>query len=793
MFIVAAPIERARSFSPKPSTERRRDGEFVFSRIFLTHKRLGFDPIDHGNCKRARKTVRTFLEPMGKERIKVAIIGGGCASMATAFELSRPEHDGKYEITIYQMGWRLGGKGASGRGPANRIEEHGFHVWLGMYENSFRLIRECYAALGRDRKKFRIADWRDAFFPAPFIGLTGRGPGGQAEKFISYFPPHLDGLPGDPLDRVRNPFTVSSYLLRIVFLVRTIILTSAVGPQNQSKGAGISRDASASGPKLDDSQEDTSARIAKLAKLGMIAGTAGVIEALALLESFLRSEFAGSEMTILPFVEQIARSIRALVEEMVARDPHMSLVWDAIDLGTTAIAGIIRSGLLSDPRGFDAINDCDFREWMRLNGASDQTLSSPFVRGCYDLVFGYEDGDVNKPRLAAGVALRGTMRMLFTYRGAIFWKMRAGMGDVVFAPLYELLKRRGVSFRFFHRLQAVRLSKRSTNNRRERQCVRALEFDIQAEVADGEYRPLVHVNGLPCWPSKPIYSQLADGVQLKARKIDLESHWNRGSVGKAILEVGRDFDLVVLGIGLGALSGVCREMVRQDRRWRDMLTNLKTVETQAFQLWMTKDMRTLGWNGPPVSLSGFEHPFETWADMSHLSAQESWRRTPRSIAYFCGPLRENGRASRADEDGYEARRRRQVRQNAVRFLNRHAARLWPRAVRKDGSFRWDWLADASGEFGKRHRPSKVESRFDSQYWCANVNPSDRYVLSLPGTPRFRISPLDTTYRNLVVAGDWTATGLDSGCVESAVISGMLAAHAISGLPKLEDIVGYDHP
>jgi predicted NAD/FAD-dependent oxidoreductase len=50
-----------------------------------------------------------------------------------------------------------------------------------------------------------------------------------------------------------------------------------------------------------------------------------------------------------------------------------------------------------------------------------------------------------------------------------------------------------------------------------------------------------------------------------------------------------------------------------------------------------------------------------------------------------------------------------------------------------------------------------------------------------------------TYDNLTIAGDWTASGLCSGCVESAVMSGMLASHAISKLPVLEDIVGYDHP
>ncbi|MBV8771389.1 MAG: FAD-dependent oxidoreductase [Deltaproteobacteria bacterium] len=86
-----------------------------------------------------------------------------------------------------------------------------------------------------------------------------------------------------------------------------------------------------------------------------------------------------------------------------------------------------------------------------------------------------------------------------------------------------------------------------------------------------------------------------------------------------------------------------------------------------------------------------------------------------------------------------------------------------------------------------------EQRFNSQFYTANVNPSDRYVLSTPGTQKYRISPLDNTYDNLTIAGDWTACGLDTGCVESAMISGRLAAHAISGIPGLRDIVGYDHP
>src|SRR5678816_2970879 len=132
------------------------------------------------------------------EPIQVAVVGGGCAAMAAAFELSRPEHRGRYRITVYQQGWRLGGKGASGRGPGHRIEEHGLHVWMGWYENAFRLLRECYAELGRD--------WQSAFQPASLIAVSDQSHDGRWEPWMRLFPP-TDGLPGDPGAR-RERWTV---------------------------------------------------------------------------------------------------------------------------------------------------------------------------------------------------------------------------------------------------------------------------------------------------------------------------------------------------------------------------------------------------------------------------------------------------------------------------------------------------------------------------------------------------------------------------------------------------------
>ena len=86
-----------------------------------------------------------------RRRPRVAVLGGGMAGLSAAWRLSEPGWRDRFEsITVYQRGWRLGGKGASSRGPNDRIEEHGLHIWLGSYENAFTLLRECYAELDRE-------------------------------------------------------------------------------------------------------------------------------------------------------------------------------------------------------------------------------------------------------------------------------------------------------------------------------------------------------------------------------------------------------------------------------------------------------------------------------------------------------------------------------------------------------------------------------------------------------------------------------------------------------------------
>ena len=152
-------------------------------------------------------------------------------------------------------------------------------------------------------------------------------------------------------------------------------------------------------------------------------------------------------------------------------------------------------------RGYPEVDHLDLRDWLSGHGASRAAIESPIVHGHYDLSFAYEGGDPGRPRFPAGLALHLTMRMFLDYKGALFWKMRAGMGDVVFAPLYQALRRRGVQFRFFHRLDDLHLSP-------DGRSVRSVSLGRQVTVSGDEYDPLMRVRDLPVFADRPDLRQL---------------------------------------------------------------------------------------------------------------------------------------------------------------------------------------------------------------------------------------------------------------------------------------------
>ena len=137
-------------------------------------------------------------------RQKIAILGGGMAGLTTAWELSRPGWRDRFEaITVYQRGWLLGGKGASTRGSLGEILEHGLHVWPGYYDNAFRLIRDCYEELDRSHTDptCRVRTWRDAFVPAPDVGVFEHVDG-SVDTWVAQF--HTNELVPGALGRAQD-------------------------------------------------------------------------------------------------------------------------------------------------------------------------------------------------------------------------------------------------------------------------------------------------------------------------------------------------------------------------------------------------------------------------------------------------------------------------------------------------------------------------------------------------------------------------------------------------------------
>lgn len=57
-------------------------------------------------------------------------------------------------------------------------------------------------------------------------------------------------------------------------------------------------------------------------------------------------------------------------------------------------------------------------------------------------------------------------------------------------------------------------------------------------------------------------------------------------------------------------------------------------------------------------------------------------------------------------------------------------------------------------------------------------------MSVTDSSRFRLHADASGFDNLLIAGDWLKTGLDSGCVEAAVMGGMQASRALCGAPRM---------
>jgi uncharacterized protein with NAD-binding domain and iron-sulfur cluster/tetratricopeptide (TPR) repeat protein len=751
----------------------------------------------------------------------VAVLGGGAGALSTALALTDPALGGRYAVTVYTLGWRLGGKGASGRNAAagQRIEEHGIHVWFGFYDNAFRLLDRCYRELAD-------AGWRTpAGDPVSVRRCIGETPGDGAafhphESFVvneqqkspqdPQAPQNADGgswsmwrldvptndlVPGDgkPVPPETSlAFTKLAEMLAAITEIRA-----------ERARQGLESLPPAPPPPTPESPEEQAFRGYAQGRVKPINGNESAVtltpedhlqnaldglaapaldDALATrVEEGLFDEASRFRLR-LRFVSWTLRCARNLLRAwagLSAKTHRLYLACDTFAAIATGLSKSVFNGDRDPEQNMRALDDVELRDWLATHGADrDYLLANPTVRFIYNSAFAFVDGKHELPRIAAGPALRGVLRLFLTYKGAFAYRMAAGMGDLVFSPIYEVLRRRGVEVKFFHRVDGLGLADAGG-----RPVVDEIRLTEQARPAAGadHYDPFVWVKDFPCWPNVPNFEQLENGAELdkavRTGGLNLEDPAARAPGEKQrALRRGQDFDEVVLGIPVEALKPIAGDLVAHPKlgpAWRAMLANTATTPTQAFQIWFRATLRDLGWNDPPAVFGTYVEPIDTYIDMTPALALEERRHDDvKNLSYFCGVF-----DRRAGETHAEAMARAEA--NAIEHLVERASYIWP-ALKKGPSFEWRMCWNG----GRGDDPTA--SFRAGQYARANVLPSELYTLNLPGTSRYRLAP-DAAARpeqnaapaNLWLAGDWTSNPINLGCVEATVMSGLAAARGLS--------------
>ncbi len=429
---------------------------------------------------------------------------------------------------------------------------------------------------------------------------------------------------------------------------------------------------------------------------------------------------------------------------------------------------------------YDNINDIDYREWLKSHGASERLLSSAMVRFLYTGTFHNITGASQQGSLAAGVGLH-FLTLSGGYKGAFVWKFKAGTADTMITPIYLTLKNRGVKFKFFHKVEQVHYS---DSNKIEK-----ISMAQQVTLKNDTYYPTYKFKGMEVWPGEPLYDQIKDdeAIALKEGKIDLEESWcGWKNVREFSLEKGKDFDYVVLGIPidvLGGKEGICKEIIEKKDAWQKMYHHVKSIPTMSMQLWIKPDLKELGmhlpdWGFPEDALPNlvtYANPQYSFIDMSQVLPYEDWEEDkPGVLIYYTGSFLDPDYVPPFSNVNYPHEQLERIQKDSEQWLLHKMGWFFPNATTLEypEGMKLNVIHDFSGE-------AKTDySRLKTQFFRANVNPTDRYTLSLPGSNKYRLKANESGFDNLVLTGDWINFGVNVGYYEGAIIAGLQAGQVL---------------
>ena len=676
---------------------------------------------------------------MGKTR--VSILGGGLSGLVTAFNLTAPEQQGQYEVTIYQLGWRLGGKCATGRNADQnqRIQEHGLHVFMGQYDNAFGMVQALYAEAARPP----FPDWRQGFSQTPAMSLMEQVDGQWVPWVFDL--PVFPGTPGiDP-----PPSLLGRVVQAIEYFLHQLQGHHAAVLAGHAKAPWWRR--------LLDRVLGWLGHKAEALGLDLLRTAIALINRLDP-DPALHSQT--EHATLADLLHQARAWIGARIADALAGDTELRRLWILLDLGLANLIGGLRDGLLLDPAAnLERVNRLDYRAWLKSHGAGEATIDSALVRALYDLIFAYPGGDWRHYGNVEAGTLFLSLINTATYQGSIIWKFNTATGDLIVQPLYDVLQARGVKFEFFSRVDELVPAADGTG-------IASVKIGQQVELAGAGYDPLFTLpSDQRVWPDRPLYVQLKDGAALQASGANLESKWTAwpDALPPITLTAGQDYDLLVLAIPPAAHPEICARLIAQKPAWQAMSGALQTVATQSLQTWTTANEQELGWDYPAM-VGGFDKTsLNSWADISDVLATESWPASAGVVGeqIACGPMPCPPYPPPASDAGYPAVQQALAEAAAQTYLDSDAQMFWSKRFGPGGP-----------------KPGTLAGTYNR----INIDPGERYTLTVTDTTRHRLRADGSTYANLYLTGDWTLNGQNLGSFEATTISGKLAARAISGFP-----------
>lgn len=709
---------------------------------------------------------------MTSEKKKIVVIGGGLGAMTAIYNIMKqPNAKDKYEITLYQDGWRVGGKGASGanREKGDRIEEHGIHFWFGFYENGFHMMREVYKGLDRPATS-PVATFDDAFQAQPYMDFAQEVDDKWTDWKVNF--PKLPGTVGDgkflnPIDEMIeigiNMLVAELKKIRKELSHNNIVafLEKFKIPHHPTHESLLS--------KLESKIEDPLAHAIEK----RISAFAGLLKDT---ENFKEED----RKHHIAFLDNLKKFIWDLIGDLTTKNLEVFRVWCVLDFGFALMKGMIDYKVIFVKNGtfhlsFTQINCYDFEEWLVMNGADKKYIDGfAAVKSMYDGPFAIFQGSVKAPNVEAGTSLNILLRIALTSKEAVMFRMMGGMGDIIFTPIYQLLLKEfpeNVTFEFFHKVTDLKLSE-------DKHRVEKIIIDKQVNLKVGieKYNPLVDVKGLPCWTAAPDYEQLDPDQAEKIKKEvnAITSDWSQWRGEEIEKTYGQDFDQVIIGASLSSLPHFCTELISYNPSWSAMLNNIGTVQTQAFQLWLTKDPGELNVD-PGKVLSCYVEPLDTYADMFQTLAREDWSaydNPPKYLLYVCGALRDSENIPPPSGSYFPDNQKEIVFQHMLDYVKNDLQFVLPGAFDEAGNFDWDILFDPTNADG--------EDRLKYQYYRANLDGSERYVYAIVNSSKHRLKTDESGYENVFLTGDWIQNGMNIGFVEGATISGLMTARAVTG-------------